>query len=120
MYDNESILYVQTGDIPERQYSPLVLAQIARAMDIDAKVYFLGQSLKILASGEAEKIKVGSFPNVADMINKTLEMRIPIYVCEASKKRLGWDNVKLIDGVKVVGAATLYDLVLEAEKTRWF
>jgi len=29
-----SILYVQTSDDPERQYSPLVLAQSAKAMDI--------------------------------------------------------------------------------------
>ena len=35
-----SILYVQTSDDPERQYSPLVLAQSAKAMDIEAKAMF--------------------------------------------------------------------------------
>jgi predicted peroxiredoxin len=38
---------VQTRDEPERQYSPLILAQTAKAMDLDAKVYYLGQGLKI-------------------------------------------------------------------------
>ena len=44
MKDENSILYVQTSDAPERQYSPLVLAQTAKAMDINAKVYYLGQA----------------------------------------------------------------------------
>ncbi|MBY8996094.1 MAG: DsrE family protein [Candidatus Thorarchaeota archaeon] len=115
-----SILYVQTSDDPERQYSPFVLAQSAKAMDIDAKVYFLGQGLRILKDGEAEKIKVGNFPNLQEMIKKTIEMGIPVYVCEASKQMLGWDKVELDPDLKIVGAATLNDLVLEADATMWF
>ena len=120
MKNKNSILYVQTSDKPERQYSPIVLAQTAKMMDIDAKLYYLGQGLKILKRGEAEKIKLGSFPSVAEMIQKTLDMGIEIYVCEASKQMLGWDKVELIPGVKIVGAATLNDLVLEYEATMWF
>jgi len=120
MKNKDYILYVQTSDKPERQYSPLVLAQTAKMMDIDAKLYYLGQGLKILKRGEAEKIKLGSFPSVAEMIQKTLDMGIEIYVCEASKQMLGWDKVELIPGVKIVGAATLNDLVLEYEATMWF
>ena len=47
---NKKILYVQTSgtNAPERQYSPLVLAQTAKAMDIDAAVYFLGMGLTVL------------------------------------------------------------------------
>ena len=120
MNGKKSILYVQTSDAPERQYSPLVLAQTARAMDIDAKLYYLGQGLKILLPGAAEKIKLGNFPSVMDVMKMTLEMGIEIYVCEASKQMLGWEKVDLIPGVKIVGAATLNDLVLEADATMWF
>lgn len=116
----DSILYVQTSDNPERQYSPLVLAQTAKAMDIEAKVYYLGQGLKTLTPGAAEKIKLGTFPSVHDMIQKTLEMGIEIYVCEASKQMFGWEKVDLIPGVKIVGAGTLNDLALEAGATMWF
>ena len=115
-----SILYVQTSDDPERQYSPLVLAQSAKAMDIEAKVYFLGQSLRVLQPGAGEKIKIGNFPSIADMIKKTIEMGIPVYVCEASKQMLGWDKVELDPELKIVGAATLNDLALEADATMWF
>jgi len=118
--DEKFILYVQTSDNPERQYSPLVLAQTAKAMGLNPQVYFLGQSLRILVAGAAEKIKIGAFPSVAEMIQKTLKMGIEINVCEASKQMLGWDNVTLIPGVKIVGAATLNDLALSASATMWF
>ena len=120
MKNKNSILYVQTSDAPERQYSPLVLAQTAKAMDIEPKIYYLGLGLKILVPGEAEKIKLGNFPSVYEMIKKTLEMGIEIYVCEASKQMLGWEKVELIPGAKVVGAGTLNDLALEADVTMWF
>ncbi len=120
MKDKKSILYVQTSDMPERQYSPLVLAQTAKSMDVEAKVYYLGQALRILLPGEAEKIKLGNFPSVKEMIDRTLSMGINIYVCEASKQMLGWQKIDLIPGVKIVGAATLNDLVLESDATMWF
>ena len=118
--EKKKILYVQTTDAPERQYSPLVLAQTAKAMDIEATVYYLGMGLKILKPGVAENIKMGDFPSVKEMIDKTMQMGIEILVCEASKRMLGWEKVELIPGVKIVGAATLNDLVLESDGTMWF
>ncbi|MBD3407721.1 MAG: sulfur reduction protein DsrE [Candidatus Lokiarchaeota archaeon] len=115
-----SILYVQTSDDPERQYSPIVLALSAKAMDIDAKIYFLGQALRVLKPGAAEKIQMGSFPSLKDMMKQAIEKGIPIYVCEASKQMLGWDEVELDSDLKIVGAATLNDLTLEADSTMWF
>ena len=118
--DEKLLLYVQTTDLPERQYSPLILAQTAKAMDLKPIVYFLGMGLKIVKSGFADDMKMGSFPSVKEMIDKTLDMGIEILVCEASKQMLGWEKVVLIDGVKIVGAATLNDLVLDASGTMWF
>lgn len=120
MKEENSILYVQTTDQPEKQYSPLVLAQTAKMMDLTARVYYLGTGLRILMPGVADKIKLGSFPSVADLLKKTLEMGIEVYVCEASKQMLGLEKVQLIPGVKIVGAGTLNDLVLDAGATMWF
>jgi predicted peroxiredoxin len=120
MKDEKFILYVQTSDEPERQYSPLVLAQTAKAMGLNPKLYYLGQGLRILRPGAAEKIKLGTFPSVAEMLRKTMQAGIEIDVCEASKQMLGWEKVELIEGVKIVGAATLNDLALQAVATMWF
>jgi predicted peroxiredoxin len=115
MKEEKMILYVQTSDHPERQYSPLVLAQTAKAMNVKPVIYYLGQGLRILLPGAADKIKLGSFPSVGEMLKQTLSMGIEVLVCEASKQMLGWDKIQLIPGVKIVGAATLNDLVLEAD-----
>ncbi len=89
-------------------------------MGLEAAVYYLGMGLTVLRPGEAEKMQLGSFPSVAEMLRKTMDMGITVYVCEASKQMLGWDTVELIDGVKIVGAATLNDLALDAGSTMWF
>ena len=120
MKDEKFILYVQTSDMAERQYSPLVLAQTAKNMDLNPTIYYMGQALRILLPGEAEKIKLGTFPSVGEMITNTLEMGIEIMVCEASKQMFGWEKINLRPGVKIVGAATLNDLALDAGATMWF
>ena len=72
MTEKKSILYVQTSNEPQRQYSPLVLAQTAKAMDIEAKVYYLGEALRVLRLGEAEKIQLGTFPTNLNQIFPTM------------------------------------------------
>jgi len=114
------ILYVQTSNVPERQYSPLVLAQTAKAMGLKAQVYYLGQGLQVLMPGEAEKIMLGDFPAVSEMIKQCLDMGIEMYACEASKRMLGQEKIELLPGIKVVGAGTLNDLALDAAATMWF
>jgi predicted peroxiredoxin len=120
MDTKKTILYVQTSDSPERQYSPLVLAQTAKAMDIKPQIYYLGQALRVLLPGEARNIQIGGFPSLADMIKSMIDSGIEIYVCEASKKMLGWAKVELLPGLKIVGAGTLNDLALDADATMWF
>jgi len=120
MKNENAILYVQTSDAPERQYSPLVLAQAAKAMDLEPTVYYLGMGLITLRPGEAEKMQLGSFPSVAEMLAKTIEMGIPIMACQASCQMLGWEDPELLLGVSIVGAATLNDLALDAGATMWF
>src|SRR5674536_93869 len=96
MKNEKMLLYVQTSDNPERQYSPLVLAQTAKAMELEPVIYFLGAGLRILRPGADDEIKLGSFPSVKDMLDQTMQMGITVYVCEASKQMLGWDKVCLL------------------------
>ena len=83
-------------------------------------VDYLGMGLKVLRPGVADDIKMGTFPSVGEMLRQTMEMDIPVYVCEASKQMLGWDDVELIDGAKIVGAGTLNDLALDSGANMWF
>lgn len=116
------ILYVQTSGIgtPERLYSPFVLAQTAKAQGLDAKIYFLGMGLTVLKKGEAEKIKLGAFPTLKEIMNQAVKAGVELLVCQQSQQLLNIDLKELIPEAKIVGAATLNGLVLEADGAMWF
>ena len=118
----KNILYVQTSgvDTPKRLYSPFVLGMTARAMDIDATIYFLGLGVTVIKKGEAEKVKEGNFPTVKEIMDQAIKAGVKLLVCEQSTQLLNLDRGDFIPEAKVVGAATLNDLVLDADGTMWF
>ena len=115
----KKILYVQTSgtDAPERLYAPFILATTARAMGIDATVYFLGKGVTVVLKGNAEKIKLGSFPTVKQVMDQAAKEGVRMLICGQSCQMLGLKGApeEFEDPAKVVGAATLNDLLLEAD-----
>ncbi len=117
-----SILYVQTSgiDTPERLYSPFILAQTAKAMGIEAIIYFLGRGITVVKKGNAEKVRVGSFPPLKEVLEQSIKAGVKLMVCEQSCKLINLEKGDFIPEAEIVGAATLNDLVLEANATMWF
>lgn len=113
---NESILYVQTSgvDRPERLYSPFILAMAARVMDVEASIFFMIGGVQIVKIGEAEKIRLGGFPDLKSIMDQAVSEGVRLYVCEQSTQLLGIPRGDFIAEAKIVGAATLNDLALEA------
>ncbi len=113
----EKILYVQTSgtDTPERLYAPFILGQTAVAMGIDATIYFVIKGVTVVKRGEAEKIKLGTFPTLKEVMDQAVAAGVKLMVCEQSCMLLGVERGKFVDEAKIVGAATLNDLLLEAD-----
>lgn len=120
----KKILYVQTSgtDSPERLYAPFILASTARAMGIDATVYFLGKGITVVQKGAAEKIKLGNFPSVKEVMDQAATAGVKMMVCAQSCQMWGLDPKTEVfaDPAKVVGAATLNDLVLDYDAVLTF
>lgn len=120
----KKLLYVQTSgiDTPQRLYSPFILAQTALAMDVEPIIYFLGEGVIVVKKGEAEKIKMGNFPSLKDVMDETLSKGIKLLICQQSAQLFGKKLTPgdFVDGSKIVGAATLNNLVIEANGTMWF
>lgn len=116
------ILYVQTSgiDTPERLYSPFILAQTARSMGIDATIYFLGMGITVVKKGNAEEIKMGSFPTLKEVMDQTVKAGVKLMVCEQSTQLIDLERGDFVPDAEIVGAATLNDLVLDADGTMWF
>jgi len=118
----KKMLYVQTSgvDTPERLYAPLILAATAAATDIDATVYFVIKGVTVVKKGEAEKIKIGEFPTLKEVLDQAVKAGVKLMACERSCQLLGIPRDQIMSEVKLVGAATLNDLVLEADGVQYF
>ncbi len=119
MAEGKNILYVQTSgtDTPERLYSPFILAQTAKAMGLEPSIYFLGLGLKVLVKGEAEKVKIGDFPTLLEVMKQTAAQGIKLMACEQSMQLFGGEIKPgdLREEATIAGAATLNDLALDAD-----
>jgi predicted peroxiredoxin len=117
MSKKQSILYVQTSgtDRPEKLYAPFILASTAVAMGLDAIIYFLIKGITVVKRGEAEKIQLGSFPSLKDVMDQAVQAGVKLMVCEQSCQLIGLDRGDFEEEANVVGAATLNDLLLEAD-----
>jgi hypothetical protein len=117
--NRKKIVYVVTSgvDTPERLYAPFILATTARAMDLDAVIYFVIKGVTVVKKGEAEKIKIGEFPTLKEVMEQAMQSGVEMMVCDRSADLLGIDKGDIVEGVKVVGAATLNDLLLDADGT---
>ncbi len=124
MTEAKRILYVQTSgtNTPERLYSPLILAQTARAMGLEPTVYFLGLGLKNLVKTEAEKVKIGEFPTLLEVLQQTVAQGVKIMACQQSMQLFGGEikEEDLLEEAVIAGAATLNDLALEADAVLTF
>jgi len=120
--NRKKILYVQTSgvDNPERAYTPFVLATTAAMMNIDATVYFVIKGVTLVKKGEAEKIKMGSFPPLREVMDQAVKAGVKLVVCEQSCGLFGIPRGDFTKDAKIVGAATLNDLALNADAVLCF
>ena len=122
MSSSKKILYVQTSgvDSPERAYAPFILATTAAMMNIDATVYFVIKGVTLVKKGEAEKIKMGNFPSLREVMDQAVKAGVKLAVCEQSCGLLGIPRGEFTKDSKIVGAATLNDLALSADAVLCF
>ena len=120
----KKILYVQTSgpEEPDRLYSPLVLATTAKAMGADATVYFLGRGILAMVKGVPQKVQAGSFPVLKEVLDQAIAAGVELLICAQSAQLFGGKASadEFEQPSKIVGAATLNDMALEADAVLTF
>ncbi len=116
------ILYIQTSgvDTPERLYAPFILAMTAKAMGTEASIYFMIKGVTVLKGGVPEKIKIGNFPSLKEVMDQAVKAGVRLYACAQSCELLNIPKLDLLPNVTVAGAATVNDLVLDSDATLCF
>jgi uncharacterized protein len=122
--EGKKVLVIQTHgiDTPRRTYSPLFYAMAAASMDMDVTVWFTMEGTSQLKRGAAETVKLEPKSDVTlrTMLERCREEGVKLSVCQQSMTLHQMTEDDLIDGIEIMGAATIIDLTLEADVTMYF
>ncbi|MFZ5820243.1 MAG: DsrE/DsrF/DrsH-like family protein [Chloroflexota bacterium] len=114
----EKILIVMTSgpDTPRRCATPFFFATLAAAMDYEVTMFFTIDGTLLLKKGMAETVypKAGGKP-VSGFIQDALDAGVEFLACTASTELHDLTPADLIDGVKMVGGAYMWQ---EAEDSK--
>lgn len=117
--DEDKILIIMTSgpDTPRRCATPFFMATLAAAMDYEVTMFFTIDGTLLLKKGLAKTIfpKAGG-KSVEEFLNDALEAGVKMTACTASTELHGLTPEDLIDGVKMAGGASMWQMA-EAAKT---
>jgi predicted peroxiredoxin len=118
----EKIMIIMTSgpDTPRRCATPFFFASLAAAMEYEVTMFFTIDGTLLLKKGMAETIypKAGGKP-VSDFLKDAMEAGVEFLACSASTELHDLKPEDLIDGVKMVGGAKMWQLA-EDRKTLTF
>lgn len=122
MADDQVMIIMTSGpDTPRRCATPFFFASLAVAMDYDVTMFFTIDGTLLLKKGLAETIfpKAGGKP-VSAFLNEAMEGGVKFLACTASTELHDLQPADLIDGVKMVGGATMWQLAEDCKTVLTF
>lgn len=112
MADDKVLIVMTSGpDTPRRCATPFFFASLGAAMEYEVTMFFTIDGTLLLKKGLAETIypKAGGKP-VSDFIRDALDAGVVFLACTASTELHDLKQSDLIDEVKMVGGATMWQL----------
>lgn len=120
---DDSVLIIMTSgpDTPRRCATPFFFAALAAAMEYEVNMFFTIDGTLLLKKGLAETVypKAGGKP-VSGFIQDALDAGVSFLACTASTELHDLTPADLIEGVKMVGGATMWQLAEDAKTTLTF
>jgi predicted peroxiredoxin len=116
--DEDRVLIIMTSgpDTPRRCATPFFFAHLAAAMDYEATMFFTIDGILLLKKGVAEEVypKAGGKP-VSDFLNDALEAGVKFAACTAATELHDLQPSDLIEGVEMVGGASMWQMAEESK-----
>jgi predicted peroxiredoxin len=122
MADDKVMIIMTSGpDTPRRCATPFFFASLAAAMEYDVTMFFTIDGTLLLKKGLAETIypKAGGKP-VSDFIQDALDGGVKFLACTASTELHDLQPSDLIDDVKMVGGASMWQLAEDCKTVLTF
>ena len=121
MEDKVLIIMTSGPETPRRCATPFFFASLGAAMDYDVTMFFTIDGTLLLKKGVAETVipKAGGKP-VSDFLHDALEAGVKFTACTASTELHDLQPSDLIDGVKMVGGASMWQMAEECKTVLTF
>ncbi|MEW6030122.1 MAG: DsrE/DsrF/DrsH-like family protein [Chloroflexota bacterium] len=122
MADDKVLIVMTSGpETPRRCATPFFFATLAAAMDYEVTMFFTIDGTLLLKKGMAETIypKAGGKP-VSAFIQDALDAGVKFTACTASTELHDLKPEDLLDGVKMVGGAAMWQMAEDARTTLTF
>lgn len=101
---------------PQIARACFMFATMSATMDVETTVYCVMEGADVLVKGNPEKDVVeDGKPNLAQRLDEAVKAGVKIMVCDRTLRAKNIPSSSLIPEAKIVGAATLIDLALEAD-----
>ena len=116
--EGKKILMIMTSgpEDPDKTYAPFYTAALMAAVEIDTTMYFLMHAPELLRRGAAERVPLKKGGNLKMFIDMARENGVNFLACAESCRDLcEIAEGDLLEGVQLVGSATLADLALDAD-----
>jgi predicted peroxiredoxin len=112
MPDDKVMIIMTSGpETPRRCATPFFFASLAAAMDYEVTMFFTIDGALLLKKGTADTIfpKKGG-KSAGDFLKDALEAGVKMTVCSASMELHDLQASDLIDGVQLVGGASMWQM----------
>ena len=122
MADDKVMIIMTSGpDTPRRCATPFFFASLAAAMEYEVTMFFTIDGTLLLKKGMAETVypKAGGKP-VSDFIQDALDAGVTFLACTASTELHDLQPSDLIDGVKMVGGASMWQIAEDCKTVLTF
>ena len=122
MADDKVMIIMTSGpDTPRRCATPFFFASLAAAMEYEVTMFFTIDGTLLLKKGMAETVypKAGGKP-VSDFVQDALDAGVTFLACTASTELHDLQPSDLIDGVKMVGGASMWQIAEDSKTVLTF
>ncbi|HQN04495.1 MAG TPA: DsrE family protein [Anaerolineaceae bacterium] len=122
MADDKVMIIMTSGpDTPRRCATPFFFASLAAAMEYEVTMFFTIDGTLLLKKGMAETIfpKEGGKP-VSAFIQDALDAGVEFLACTASTELHDMQPSDLLEGVKMVGGASMWQIAEDCKTVLTF
>lgn len=119
--DKVMIIMTSGPDTPHRCATPFFFASLAVAMENEVTMFFTIDGTLLLKKGMAETVypKAGGKP-VSGFLQDAMDSGVNFLACTASMELHDLKEEDLIDGVKMVGGATMWQIAEDCKTVLTF